>query len=491
MKTYPWITTIVLMGLAVIISGCVSAAAPAAAPEQVTIVQTVEVPVVETKEVTVVETKEVEVVVTATPAPVSGEVTVFLIGVEEEDGLDPLTGAEIPGSKKLKEMFEAAHPNITLNLITSPWGSGATSYSAKTESMIQAQEACIYMMPGAFDYGRRGYLVNLDTLIENDPTFENVWAGNYLEQWRGWGPGSPDNQWALPYRGDNRVIHWDAKLFEDWGVEPLNDYPTLAEIEEKAAAMTGINPVTGEQNYGYWFQGQYAVWQFMAIAHAVGADWGQVDEDGSWTVTWDTPEMLEAMEWFVKLAQYAPPGAVAGDGMPEGFLTEQNVVAIIPEGEPGYYMQPLLSDPKLAERFRVAYNLKDEEGRGGFFAGSPLAMAASCPNKEAAWEAMKWLAGSPESMLFNFQVAGNLPVIEGGAEIVPGLTNLPGNEAEIIINQNATADAYYPWAGSEPRWAMQAALEAALAGTLTPQEALTQAQAQTDTWLAEQQAPAE
>jgi ABC-type glycerol-3-phosphate transport system substrate-binding protein len=501
MKSHLWAIPLALMLSASFLLQCASATAPA--PEtivetvEVKVVETVEVKVVETKEVkvveevTVVETKEVEVIVTATPEPVSGEVTAFLIGVADEDSLDPITGAEIPGTKKLKEAFEAAHPNITLNVIASPWGSGATSYSAKTESLIQAQEGCIYMMPGAFDYGRRGYLVNLDTLIENDPTFEDVWAGDYLEQWRGWGPGNPDNQWALPYRGDNRVIHWDAKLFEDWGVEPLNDYPTLEEIEEKAAAMTGVNPVTGEQNYGYWFQGQYAVWQFMAIAHAVGAEWGNVNDDGSWTVTWNTPQMLEAMEWFVKLAQYAPPGAVAADAMPEGFLTDQNVVAIIPEGEPGYYLQPILSDPNLAEHFRVSYNLKGEDDRGGAFVGSPLAMAASCPNKEAAWIAMKWLAGSPESMLFNFQAVGNLPVTAEGADVIPGLKDLPGNEAEIIVNQNATADAYYPWAASEPRWAMQAALEAALAGTLSPQEALEQAQTQTDAWLAEQQKPSE
>jgi hypothetical protein len=146
----------------------------------------------------VVATQQVEVVVTATPAPASGEVKVLLIGKPDEDSIDPVSGATMPGVKQLETMFETAHPSIDMELINIPWGSGATGYGPKTESMIQAQEACVYLMPGAFQYGRRGYLENLDPWIANDPTFEDVWPGDYLEQWRGWGPGNPDNQWALP-----------------------------------------------------------------------------------------------------------------------------------------------------------------------------------------------------------------------------------------------------------------------------------------------------
>ena len=141
----------------------------------------------------VVETQQVEVVVTTTPAPASGEVKVLLIGKPDEDSIDPVTGADIPGLQNLKDAFAAANPNIDMQIINIPWGSGSTGYGPKTESMIQAQEACVYLMPGAFQYGRRGYLENLDPWITNDSTFKDVWPGDYLEQWRGWGPGNPDN----------------------------------------------------------------------------------------------------------------------------------------------------------------------------------------------------------------------------------------------------------------------------------------------------------
>ncbi len=416
----------------------------------------------------------------------SGEVKVLLIGKPDEDTTDPLTGLPVPGVKHLEQAFETAYPKIDLQIVNIPWGSGATGYAVKTQSMIQAQEACVYHMPGAFEYGAKGYLENLDRWIQNDSSFKDVWPGDYLEQWRGWGPGSPDNQWAMPYTGGNRVIHYDSKLFEQWGVEPLSQHPTLDEIKDKAKRTTGKNPVTGEQNYGYWYQGKYLNWQFQSIAHALGATWGKVNDDGSWSINWDTPEYLAALEWLVEMSKYAPEGALAADAMPDGFLTDSNVVSIIPEGETGYYLQQFVANPELAKRFRTTYNLKGPDGKGGLFIADPVAMAASCPNKEAAWVVMKWLTMSPESQKYNFDSGGNLPVIESAANDIPALGQLI--DADAILNQNASAERRYPWASSEPRWALQAAVEAALAGTITPKQALEKAQKETEDWLAKQKA---
>ncbi len=459
--------------------------APPAAPTPERIVETQVVTVVETQIVnqTQVVEQEVEVVITATPEPVSGEVKVLLIGYPDQDSIDAVTGAETPGIGKLEAMFEEANPTIDLNIINIPWGSGATGYGPRTEAMIQAQEACLYDMPGAPDFGRRGYLVNVDTLIANDPSFENVW-GDQINQWRGWGPGNPDNLWGLPYQVGNRVIHWDSVLFEQWGVDPLSAQPTLEEIEEKAKAMTGINPVTGEQNYGYWMQGKYISWQFQTIAHALGANWGTTNADGTWTIDWNTPEYLAALEWLVMMTDYAPPGAVSADAMPPGFLSDENVVAIIPEGENGYYIPSFVANPDLQQRFRTAHNLVGSDGKGGLYSGNPLSMAASCDNKEAAWVAMKWLAGSPESQQYNFQT-GWLSAIEGGAEAIPELGQLL--DAEPILGQIFYAEQRYPWATAQPRWALQTAIELALAKTITPAQALEQAQAETVDWLAQQQ----
>ena len=56
----------------------------------------------------------------------------------------------------------------------------------------------------------------------------------------------------------------------------------------------------------------------------------------------------------------------------------------------------------------------------------------------------------------------------------------------VLLNQNAFAEIRYPWASAQPRFSLQAAIEAAIAGTMTPEQALKQAQKETDDWLAQQ-----
>jgi multiple sugar transport system substrate-binding protein len=421
----------------------------------------------------------------AVPVLAQEQVTVLTIGYPDEDTTDAITGATAPGIGKLEAAFEAAHPEIDLVITNIPWGSGATGYAPKTEAMMQANEACLYEMPGAAGYARRGMLQNLKPLIEADAGFENLW-GPQLETLRIWGPDDPEGLYYIPNNTGERVIHWDAVLFEHHGVEPLSKNPTLDEIAEKAKALTGTDPVTGQQTYGYWYQGKYAVWQFLTIAHAMGADWGEVGADGKMAISWNTPEYLQALEWFVDMSRYAPAGALAADAMPQGFLSDENVVAIIPEGEQGYFIQPLIADAELQKRFRSSFNLRGADGVGGVNTVSPLAMAASCPNKDVAWTALKWLAGSPEAQRYYFESNGRLPAASTGAEALPQIAAFP--DGEVVLTQPQYAEAPYPWAAEQPRWALQAALEGALAGTLSPADALAQAQKETDAWLTQQPA---
>jgi hypothetical protein len=410
-------------------------------------------------------------------------VKVMMIGYPDKDSTDPVTGAKVPGIGQLQSAFEKANPSINLQIINIPWGSGATSYSAKTDAMIKAGDACLYEMPGAQDYGRQGQLVNLDSFIKSDNHFKNVW-GALLNTSRSWGPTNPKSLFYLPDNTGVRVINWDSTIFKNYGVAPLSLHPTLKEIQEKAAKMTGKDPVTGQQTYGYWYQGKYAVWQFMAIGDAMGASWGQTNPNGTLTIHFNTPQYVKALKWFVMMSKYAPKGALASDTMPDGFMTNQNVVAIIPEGEQGYFIAPLIANPSLRSQFRTSYNLRGANGHGGVNTVSPLAMAQNCNNKPAAWTALKWLAGSPQAETYYFEAAGRVPTTVGSASLVPGLKQLP--DAKVIVGSPQQADPVYPWAADDPRWALQSALEGALAGTVTPQQALAQAQKKTNQWLAEQ-----
>jgi ABC-type glycerol-3-phosphate transport system substrate-binding protein len=471
-----------VLALALVLAGCTGT--PAVSPAGSTSAPPTGTAVAPTATAAAPTATAAEPTASTAPAesPASGDVTVLLVGFPDQDSIEPTTGQPIPGVGHLRDMFEAAYPAINLNIVNIPWGEGATSYTAKTQSMVQNNEACAYLMPGAYDFGHQGLLEDLGPWADRDQ-IKSLYLGDSLYAYQGWSPDNPKALLGLPFTGGTRVIHYDSTLFTQWGVEPLSLHPTLQEIHDKAAAMTGKNPVTGEQNYGYWYQGKYINWQFQTIAHAFGANWGKVNDDGSWTITWDTPEYLTALEWLVDMSKYAPPGALAADAMPDGFLTDSNAVAIIPEGETGYYLTAFVGNPALAQRFRTTYNIEGPDGKGGLFSTDPLSMVKTCTNKEAAWTAIKWLTTSKDAQRYNFE-QGNIPVIADGEAVVPEVAALP--DADPILHQNSIAEARYPWAASQPRWSLQAAIEGALAGTLTPKDALVQAQKETDDWLAAQ-----
>ena len=115
--------------------------------------------------------------------------------------------------------------------------------------------------------------------------------------------------------------------------------------------------------------------------------------------------------------------------------------------------------------------------------GAPI-YAASCQNKDAAWTALKWLAGAPEAEAYYFQAEGRLPAASTGAEAVPAIAKFP--DADVVLTQPQFAEAPYPWAADQPRFSLQNAIEAAIAGTATPADALAQAQKETEDWLAKQ-----
>src|SRR5689334_14008168 len=89
--------------------------------------------------------------------PATGDVTALMIGFPDQDGVDA-DGNPTVGIGYVEQLFNSTHPDIHLHIVNIPWGSGSTGYGPKTESMIQANEACIYTMPGYFDYAHQGAL---------------------------------------------------------------------------------------------------------------------------------------------------------------------------------------------------------------------------------------------------------------------------------------------------------------------------------------------
>ncbi len=85
-----------------------------------------------------------------------------------------------------------------------------------------------------------------------------------------------------------------------------------------------------------------------------------------------------------------------------------------------------------------------------------------------------------------FRLQRRLPTSSLGANALPEIAKFP--DGDVVLTQPQFAEAPYPWAADQPRWAHADGARRRAGGDPVPADALKQAQAETDAWLAEQAA---
>jgi len=407
------------------------------------------------------------------------KIKVQLIGdFTMESSTDPITGKKSEGLEVIKEEFEKQHPGATVEFIIMPW----EGYVEKTQAMLTSGEADVYQMPGVADFAPQGVLEPLQSWIDNDPEFSlDIFIENQVEGWKALGPDSDEMQiWGLPFLGDARFITYDKQLFDEWGVEYLSDYPTMEEVAEKAKQMTGTNPVTGEQNYGIWFRGDWSsAFTLINLAEGQGGQWGTGFAWDEIEFSFDSPEMLSGLEWLLEMQEYAPKGLVSNQGN-EKWLTKDNNIAIMLNQGPGDTVVPAYAQG-LGDRIGIAQEFKNEDKQGGLFAGSPIVIAKDSEHKELAWEWLKF-ATSDYVQEFIFINNNAIPAVESAKnfEAVQEYANLMNPTFEAMSTPMTPR---YPWGSSQPRYILTSEIEAVLTGERTPEEALQKAQKESTEWL--------
>ncbi|WP_059102588.1 ABC transporter substrate-binding protein [Shouchella shacheensis] len=403
------------------------------------------------------------------------DLTVALIGdFQMQDTTDPITGEVSQGLHALKEEFENQNPGVTVEFVVMPW----SNYVANTQAMIAGSEADVYQMPGVTDFAAQGLVEPLQEYIEEDDFDLDVYTDNLVEGWMTYGPEDDQQEiYSLPLLGDARFIQYDKKIFEQWGVEPLSDYPSIEEVVEKAKQMTGENPVTGEENYGIYATGTNdTVFTLINMMEGLDGQWGEGTHWDEMELEFDSPEMIEALEILNELTAYMPRSYINGQG-DERWMTPSNNIAIALNQGNGN-IKPIYAQG-LEDRFPVVQNFKDNEGIGGMFSGSPIAIAENSDNKELAWEFLKF-SSSEFAQQYLWEEWGVTPVVEEANQ----WQSIQDTELMIpLLEAMSTATPRYPWASSQPRYILQSKIEGALTGNVAPEQALQEAQQESTEWI--------
>ena len=424
------------------------------------------------------------------------KIRIAWLGLSENDTMDPLSGIVTKGSGELKALIESKLDNVEIEIVNVP-GDG----------WIQTME--VLCTSGEVDMGwytnqvlaAEWFLDNRE-LMANDPVFTEEYfeatftpvAKQYTRYHTYDFPQYKDAIIGLPYDMGSYWYMYDAELFEQWGVEmPAQEDLTFEKLLELAQKTTGINPVTGQQNYGCFIRPYWCEWV------GVGFDMYKMIDDDEMDITKfdiaanvdyikDSPEVLRYFNILKGLIECCPPGAASNSGW-ENFMTADNNIAIMLDcSHTNTYLNYLSGGmTEVTDRFKPFLPLTGELGVTGFPEVHHVAICKNVASDKlnTCWEISKLISTDTEiqNWLFKNYAWSAVPALVDttGLDIMDD--EFVTERYQDRLQHSMITDDYWHW--REP---LNAMLSSFFAGQLTPEQAREQFHADVTKWVQNKQA---
>lgn len=187
---------------------------------------------------------------TETAASDSGEkIVIRVVGPmeNENDTTNPVTKQTVRGYYVIKELYEAEHPNVELQLTGIPWD----SWQAKLTTVAAANQVDVVVHGASIV----DIVEDLTPYAEKDGEFLDGLLLKYSYRRADKSNYTELVPTGIPITAAATSIMYDKKIFDDYGLDYPDETWTWEDVLDAAKKMTGTDPVTGEQTYGYYIDG--------------------------------------------------------------------------------------------------------------------------------------------------------------------------------------------------------------------------------------------
>lgn len=199
---------------------------------------------------------------------------------------------------------------------------------------------------------------------------------------------APDGTvYGIPYLVEGEILWINAEILAKIGkTEPPKNLDELLEYCELA-----YDPANNQYGIAIRGEGNQAVTQFSGFLYAFGGDFFDPE---TYTATMNTPEALEALEYYAKLLTYGPDGILSAtmETSRTWFCNGLTLFRI-----DAYTQNAPIVDPEQSVVFdKVAYAYFPE-GKMGYtpynITAWAWAISATSEKKDAAWAFIEWISG--------------------------------------------------------------------------------------------------
>jgi sorbitol/mannitol transport system substrate-binding protein len=386
--------------------------------------------------------------------------------------------------QKLTDDFTKANPDIQLKWVTLE--ENALRQKVTTDIATKAGQFDVLTI-GTYEvpiWAKKGWLVPLDKLgadYDADDLLPAIKAGLTVN----------GKLYAAPFYGESSMVMYRKDLIDKAGLK-MPEKPTWEFIKQAADKMT--DKAAGI--YGICLRGKAGWGENMAFLTATGNSFGARWFDEKWNPQFNSPEWKATLDYYVPLMKADGPPGSSSNGFNEN-------LALFNDGKCGMWIDATVAasfvtgkDSKVADK--VGFALAPDNGlgkRGNWLWAWSLAVPAGSAKTEAAEKFISWATSKHYTEL----VAEK----EGWPNVPPGTRkSLYANAeyakvpfAEMTLESINSADPLHPTVKPVPYTGVQFVaipefqgiateagqdFSAALAGTMTVDQALAKAQASTE-----------
>ncbi|NIM20507.1 MAG: extracellular solute-binding protein [Candidatus Latescibacteria bacterium] len=185
--------------------------------------------------------------------------------------------------------FEAKHPGVRVEIEQLTWKSGLEKIQAAVASGTQP-DLCELGSTWVPRFSYEGVLEDLTAVYNEIADSFLMWES---AMWKG-------RVYGLPWVQGSRVLFYNKSLFRSAGLDPEEPPRTWKDLLDAAKRIHALG--TDIHGFGLNLGERYVLYKkFMAFAWGNG---GRIlGDDGS--VLFDSPENLEALEFYLELADYS------------------------------------------------------------------------------------------------------------------------------------------------------------------------------------------
>jgi multiple sugar transport system substrate-binding protein len=396
---------------------------------------------------------------TATPTPTAAPVTLtyftFSAAPDHLKDLDKIVAA-----------FEAKYPNITINVQTAAYA----DYFTKLQTDFAAGSA-----PDTFEtdygdfvgYADAGSLLDLSTVSASDSSFS---AAVYYPkafsafQYQG-------KSYALPESFSDVVLFYNKDLFDKAGVA----YPT--------ANWTWFDEITAAQKLtdsakGIWGDDQpISFFEFFKVLDQAGGSFFNADNTQA---TFNSAAGVTAAQWLIdKVNKYkVMPSAAQMGG--------QNDEAMFKAGKLAMWHSGIWEFTPMAQT-TFKWDIQVEPGnvqKAAHFFANGVAASAKTAHPAEAWEWLKFMSASPDSVTTRVDTSWELPAVSDQSLFASYMTQTPPANRQAVFDSLANV-ALQPIIPQESQMQdiVNQALQQAQLGQSSVQDALNSAAQQVNALL--------